>query len=316
MITSPSTSNPDVGDTLQSAESTGLPQGLPGIDVLTQLANELFATLPGGGSDSFLNATPRSPAHPMAALDLPNEEDLRKIPAGLSGVSGQSPVSFAKSPNPSDTDVGFYFLKTIQTSSPGTVPVLRPDRSGLDPTLSSALPAGISSAGSSFSPGHGRLPGSHLGSSAPNTPGIELGSQPFAGAVPPASAISTPGETLLRSLGIGGAAGASPKNGPGTTASLHYFLAAANQLAPRTPTTLELEPRQAELYNLPALGLGLNRAVEQHLSVPSSNTTTSVSAIPGAIEPVGSVASGGRSLGFRSISSMNSVLPRVTRLHR
>jgi cysteine desulfurase/selenocysteine lyase len=292
MTTSQSTSNPMAVDTFQSAEATGLPQGLPGIDALTRLANELFATVPGGGSHSFLNAAPSSPAHPMAA-DLPNEEDLRKIPAGLSGVSGQSPVSFIQSPNLSDTDAGFYFLKTIQTSSPGTVPVLRPDKSGLDPTLSSALPAGISSAGSSFSPVHGGLPGSRLGSSATHTPGIELGSQPFTGAAPPASAIGVPDETLLRSLAPpGGAAVASSQNEPGATASVYYFLAAANQPAPRTPTTLELEPRQVEFDNLPALGLGLNRAVERHLSVPSSNTATSFGAIPGSIEPAGSVASG------------------------
>jgi hypothetical protein len=196
----------------------------------------------------------------VSAVDLPNEDDLRKIPAGLAGVSGQSPVNFAQNPTPSDADAGFYFLNAVQTSTPGVLPVLRPDRPGFDPSLSSVAPNTISTGRPLASPNQADVPGTQHGSLPPHTPGIEIGSQPFAGAVPPASAFNKPGEEQLRAFpGVfAGLAGISPQGGlpaGAATGSPHYFLDGANPAAPRTPIEMALKPRNADFEVLPDLGL-------------------------------------------------------------
>ena len=265
MTTSPSTNNSGFPDAKTP--------NLGGIDecVLTQLANEFFSALPGGGG-SFLNSTPSVPANPVSAVDLPNEDDLRKIPAGLAGVSGQSPVNLAQNPAPSDADAGFYFLNAVQTSTPGVLPVLRPDRPGFDPSLSSVAPNAISSGRPLASPNQADIPGSQHGSLPPHTPGIEIGSQPFAGAVPPASAFRKPGEEPLRAFPgvLAGAAGISPQgglSGGAAAGSPHYFLEGANPVAPRIPTDLSLKPRNADFEVLPDLGLPFSS--NTHYEVPS-----------------------------------------------
>ncbi len=266
MTTNPSTSNLVAPDAALA---------VVGIDecVLTQLANEFFAAVPGGGS--FLNATPAQPTDPLAAVDLPNEDDLRKIPAGLAGVSGQSPVTLAQNPTPSDAEAGFYFLKAVQTTSPGVLPLLRPDRPGFDPSLGS-VPANVISTGRPLAaPNQADVPGAHHGSVPPHTPGIEIGSQPFAGMVPPASVFGTPGEEHLHALPglLAGAVGLSPQSGATATGaalpgSPHYFLDGASAAPPRTPTEVDLRPRDASFDLLP--DLGVPRTPGGGLNVPAS----------------------------------------------
>ncbi len=250
-----------------------------GIDecLLTRLANEFFSALPGGG-DPYLNTTPAQPANPLAAVDIPNEDDFRKIPAGLAGASGQSPVTLVQNPSPSDADAGFYFLKAVQTSSPGVLPLLRPDRPGFDPSLSSVPANAISTGRPLAAPNHADLPGTQHGSVPPHTPGIEIGSQPFAGAVPPASAFGTPGEEQLRAIPgvLAGAGGISPQSGVAATGaalsgSPHYFLDGANAAPPRTPTEVDLRSLDAHFDFLP--DLGVPSIPDNGLNIPASSAS-------------------------------------------
>jgi cysteine desulfurase / selenocysteine lyase len=243
MTTSPSTSNP----------------AYPDADVLARLANEYFAALPGNG-ESFLNLSTAARANPLKSVDLPNEDDLRKIPAGLAGVVGQGPSDIAETPSLADADQGFYFLKASETSSPGVIPVLRPDVKGFDPSLGTAGTNAVSAARPHASAGNPSVPGSQYGSQPIHTPGIEAGAQPLAGATPPFSAFEAPKEEHARAVpgALGGAVGLAPQGGlaaiEGFT-SPHYFLEGVTPTSPRAPTDVALKPRSADIEILPDLGL-------------------------------------------------------------
>ena len=142
------------------------------------------------------------------------------------------------------------------------VPALRPDLPGFDPSLSSAVPTAVSSVGPRSAPRRSGFPGSQLASSPPATPGIELGSQPFVGAIPPASAFDLPTEADLGALPalLAGAAGLSPQTGiaavgAASTGAPHYFLDSAHPTPPRTATLVNLKPRDAAFEFVPELGV-------------------------------------------------------------
>jgi cysteine desulfurase/selenocysteine lyase len=260
MTTSPSTSNP----------------GIPDPDVLARLANEYFAALPGSG-ESFLNTSTAARANPLKSVDLPNEDDLRKIPAGLAGGVGQSPSDLAETPNLGDADQGLYFLKAAETSSPGVIPVLRPDVKGFDPSLGTAGTNAVSAARPHASAGNQSVPGSQHASQPIHTPGIEAGAQPFASAVPPLSAFQAPNEKNLRGLpaAVGGAMGLDPQGviSAGEAFALpHYFLDGISQGAPRAPSSVDLKPRDAEIEILPNLGLPFTN--NTRYDVPTGLTET------------------------------------------
>ena len=261
MTTSLSTANPlPAGAGLPATP----PGGAPGPDSALPFANEFLVVVPGAGT------LPGASANPASAADIPDEEALRKIPAALAGGTGQSPVTLAQTPTVSDADAAFYFLKAAPTTSPGVLPLVRPDRPGTDPSLNSAAPAAISTANPRAPATHRGIPGSQQGSTPPHTPGIELGSQPFAGAVPPASAFPVPGEDSLRAAPgvLSGAAGASPAAALGSTGQgePHYFQGGA-LMSPRVPVVLNLPARGAEYEAVP--DLGLPRSASPNLNVPS-----------------------------------------------
>jgi len=273
MTTSLPTGNPLPAVAELPATAPGLPGEIPGLDATAPYANEFLVVVPGAGAGSLPSATPSAPATPASAVDIPNEDDLRKIQAALTGVSGQSPVTLAQAPTVSDADAGFYFLKAAPTTSPGVVPRLRPDRPGTDPNLNSVAPVAISTANPRAPTSRRSVPGSQHGSTPPHTPGLELGSQPFAGAVPPASAFPAPGEEPLRAAPgvLAGAAGASPLAGLSTAGGLvsgspHYFLE-GTQPTPRAPLDINLPARDAGYEPLP--DLGLPRSPSPALNVPA-----------------------------------------------
>ena len=239
MTTNPSTSNP----------------ALPDPAALARLANEFFAALPGASGAPVLNVVPAAASAP--AGELPGEADLRKLPAALAGGSGQQPATFATAPGPADADAPFYFLRAVPPATAGTVPALRPDRPGVDPTLSSAAPNTVSTAGPRVQPHRSGVAGSQLGSAPPATPGVEFGSLPLAGSVPPASAFGAPGEAELASLPalLAGTVGSGPRAGlPAAGAeSPHYFLELAHPTPPRTATAVDLKPRDADFEFPPEL---------------------------------------------------------------
>lgn len=271
MTTSLSTGKPLPAGTELPATAPGSPGEILGRDATAPYANEFLVVVPGAGS--LPSAVPVAPANPASAVDVPNADDLRKIPAALAGVSGQSPVTLAQAPTASDADAGFYFLKAAPPTSPGVLPLLRPDRPGADPNLNSMAPVAISTANPRAPTSQRGLPGSQHGSTPPHTPGVELGSQPFAGAVPPASAVPTPGEEPLRATPgvLAGAAGTSPLTGLGAAGGLvsgspHYFLE-GTQPTPRTPVDINLPARNAGYEPLP--DLVLPRSPSPVLNVPA-----------------------------------------------
>lgn len=255
MTTSPSTSN----------------KGLPDPEILTRLANEFFAALPGTGN-AYLNTSTAERVDPSNSVDLPNEDDLRMIPAGLAGFVGQNPGSLARNPRPEGAEQDCYFLKALESSSPGVIPVLRPDTKGLDPTLGSAGTNAVSAARPHASPGNQNIPGSQLGSMPIHTPGVEAGSQLFAGGVTPLSAHQAPREEQVRGTPavVAGSTGLSPQSNPGTGANSlapHYFMSENTATSSGSSTEILLKPRDAGLEILPDLGLPFTQNPEYE--VPS-----------------------------------------------
>lgn len=260
MTTSLSTANPlPTGAGLPATP----PGGVPDPGSATPYANEFLVVVPGAGT------VPGVPPG-VSAIEVPGEEDLRKLPAALAGGSGQSPVTLAQTPTASDADAVFYFLKTTPTTSPGVLPFVRPDRPGVDPNLNSAAPAAISTANPRAPATRHSLPGSQQGSSPPHTPGIEVGSQPFAGAVPPASAFPEPSEDSLRAGPgvLSGAIGAGPAAALASAGQGEplYFLGGALS-SPRVPVDVNLPARGAEYEAVP--DVGLPRSSSPNLNVPS-----------------------------------------------
>jgi len=285
MTTSLSTSNPLGSEPNVPAEASSVPIGAPDPTVLGRLANEFFAALPGSGGGSFLNVSPVAAINPANLVDLPSDDVLRRIPAGLAGVTGQSPASLNQSSNQTDADTSLYFLKSAEPTSPGVLPILRPDQKGFDPTLSSSAPAAVSASRPLASPTHTSVPGTQHGSTAPHTPGVELGSLPFASAVPPASAFHKPGEEDLRAIPslLAGAVGSSPQSGLAASGTAvegtpHYFLDSANQAPPRTTTDVDISPRSVNYDFLP--DLGLPRAPGSGVQTPPPGTASLPGEVP------------------------------------
>ena len=243
MTTNPSTSNPN----------------LPDLEALTHLANAYFSALPGTG-ESFLNTSTAARANPLKSADLPNEEDLRKIPAGLAGISAQSPTLFQNPTGLDESSQGFYFLKAGTPSSPGVLPVLRPDLRTLDPSLGTSGTNALSAARPHAHAGNQSLPGSQHGSLPIHTPGVEAGSQPIAAAIPPLSAFEVPNETTLRSL-PGLTSGSSGFTVPQVhshadgVSGAAYFLDDLSLTPGIPPSPVDLKPRTAEIETLADLNL-------------------------------------------------------------
>ncbi len=232
---------------------------LPDVAVLSKLANDFFTALPANLAGPGPNAA-FAPA--ASAPALPGDAQLRTLPAVLAGATGQGPGTIVTAPAAADADAAFYFLRAAQPKTPGVVPALRPDLPGFDPSLSSAVPTAVSSVGPRSAPRRSGFPGSQLASSPPATPGIELGSQPFVGAIPPASAFDLPTEADLGALPalLAGAAGLSPQTGiaavgAASTGAPHYFLDSAHSTPPRTATLVNLKPRDAAFEFVPELGV-------------------------------------------------------------
>ena len=129
MTTSLPTDKSAASGSVNPAEALAL-AGLPGVDVLTRLANEYFASLPDGGG-SFLRTTPAAstgPGYPGASLD---QAELAAIPTNLD-----------LAPDVQDASSGFYFLWPGQTPAPASVTAEQPDPPGFDSRLNPRPTAG------------------------------------------------------------------------------------------------------------------------------------------------------------------------------
>ncbi|MGZ8218563.1 hypothetical protein [Methylomagnum sp.] len=171
------------------------------------------------------SAAPPAGTPPVASsLKPPTETQARSLPGGAAGASGLSPVALAAPPSGESAETLYYFLESVQPSSPQVLPVANPQPPSLDPARrANTAPTTATAADPRGLQGRSAVPGQHHGSTAPVTPGIQAGAQPFAGAVPPASAFGPPQESHARSVpaALSGAAGSSP-----------YFL---NQATPVSP---------------------------------------------------------------------------------
>jgi hypothetical protein len=109
-------------------------------------------------------------------------------------------------PNPESGDALYFLIESARPTSPQVLPVLNLTPPGFEPPLGFTVPASSTAADPRGIPGRTAVPGQHLASTAPKTPGVELGAQPFAPRVPPASAYIAPSEEALRgtpALGAG-----------------------------------------------------------------------------------------------------------------
>jgi hypothetical protein len=175
--------------------AAGAPAGLPDAETLTQLANALFAALPGrpavpGTAADIQAAPPLTPAgdigsQPVAAyvpptsgFAPPSEAELRSAPASLSSLGGvASPATAA---NPSG-DPAYYFLEPEGAALPGAAVGIAPSsaarlESGALPTAPSPPAAFAQPA----EPGFGPLPGLAEGSVVLAPVGGAPASVPFA----------------------------------------------------------------------------------------------------------------------------------------
>ncbi|MGI2323675.1 MULTISPECIES: family 2A encapsulin nanocompartment cargo protein cysteine desulfurase [unclassified Methylococcus] len=211
--------------------------------LLRQIANALFAAVPGspvGAVEPPLAAAPAAPPQSPPGTPLPtppSEAALRSIPAALAGAIGVSPRVLQEPLEPESTGSAFYFLESARPSSPQAVPNLNVVPPGFEPPLGFTVPTVWLAADPRSAPGRSAPPGLRLGSTAPVTPGVEVGALPVAGAIPPASAFganrdvtSLPVSSELDglngiSLGQSLAPAGSPltAGGEGSEASL-YFL--------------------------------------------------------------------------------------------
>lgn len=160
---------------------------------------------------------------------LPGEAPLRGVPAAAAGASGGAPTDLVQAPSSAQAEAAYYFLEAARPTSPQVLPLLNIAPPGAEPPLGFTLPATAGGADPRGAPGRSAIPGQHLGSTAPATPGIELGAQPFVPAVPPASAFGVPNEASLRAAPAVAAGGvkAAPLPAAATPAgdgSLPYFL--------------------------------------------------------------------------------------------
>jgi len=187
---------------------------------------------------------------------------MRTVPAAVAGASGVSPQPLITPPTSASAESLYYFLDSVQTTSPQVLPVLNLASPGFEPPLGFTLPSTATAADPRGLPGRTAAPGQHFGSTAPATPGIELGSQPFAAALPPASAFGARTEEPLRGAPAvaAGAAGASPQAlvtvpGPGSAESYYYFLESVPPTSPRTLPAANPAPGDAGFGSVPDVGL-------------------------------------------------------------
>ncbi len=156
-------------------------------------------------------STPTSP---------PNDINYRGAPAGAAGAVGASPQAFVSPDNaPQSGDLPYFLIESARPTTPHVLPVLNLAPLGLEPPLDFTVPALYTAADPRGLPARTAVPGQHMGSTAPKTPGFEVGAHPGAGHITPASAFTPPSEDALR---------ASPSAGSGASgASLHPAVAAA-----------------------------------------------------------------------------------------
>ncbi len=166
---------------------------------------------------------------PSGVSGAPGEAQQRGVPAAAAGAAGASPTDLITPPAGTSAEAAYYFLQSAQPTSPQVLPLLNVAPPDAEPPLGFTVPATAGGADPRGLPGRTAVPGQHLGSTAPATPGIELGAQPFVPAVPPASSFGAPSEQGLRTAPAAAAGGAkgSPLpavQAPGVAASLPYFV--------------------------------------------------------------------------------------------
>ena len=133
---------------------------------IERVANELFKggaapALPnalnvgGGGASSAVTAPPIPGvvhAPPIAATPPPREGDLRSIPTQLAYGLGLSPLTFIRTPEPSDDTPYFLGLAGLPTAAPASIgagsvtppmPGGVPSGPGLTPPMPAGLPSGL-----------------------------------------------------------------------------------------------------------------------------------------------------------------------------
>ena len=268
---------------------------LPDPALLEKLANELFHALPerstraAGDTDVVRTAPVPGGTSPTAPADVLAEPALQSAPGAAAGATGQSADAFAGFPASADIGAPFYFLRGGNVTSPRAAPALNVMPAGSEPPFGVSAPASFTALDPRSLAGRSTPPGVHSASTAPATPGVEIGSFPAAGAVSPASAFDFPGESELRTVpaALAGAAGASPQHVVGVPTSVaagssFYFLDSIHTVPPRAATPLNIKLRDADLDLLPDLGL------EPASISPSLSAGTPVTAVLPASEPADS----------------------------
>ncbi|HUL11801.1 MAG TPA: hypothetical protein VLU73_06495 [Methylococcaceae bacterium] len=195
---------------------------------------------------------------------VPSEAQLRVVPAAAAGASGLSPQPLITPPTSASAEPLYYFLDSARPTTPQTVPALNLAPPGFEPPLGVTAPTTATAADPRALLGRTAAPGQQFGSTAPVTPAVELGAQPFVPAVPPASAFRAPSEEPLRGAPAvaAGAAGVSPQplvTAPGASESLYYFLESVAPTSPRTVPAVNLAPSDAGFGAVPDLGLASPR---------------------------------------------------------
>lgn len=159
----------------------------------------------------------------------PDGATARGVPAAAAGATGASPQPFLNPSSAHSGDVLYFLLDSARPASPQVLPVLNLAPPGFEPPLGFTIPAAATAADPRGLPGRTAAPGQHLGSTAHRTPGVELGAQPVAPRVSPASAFSPPGEESLRGspsavAGVGGVSLQPVISALGVPADRPYFL--------------------------------------------------------------------------------------------
>ena len=157
------------------------------------------------------------------ASGVPSEAQLRGVPAAASGVTGGAPTDANGLASGTSAEAAYYFLQAAQPSSPQVLPLLNVAPPGAEPPLGFTVPATAGGADPRGVPGRTAVPGQHLGSTAPATPAVELGAQPFVPAVPPASSFAPPNEVNLRPAPAVAAGATKAAHSPISPSQL-YFL--------------------------------------------------------------------------------------------
>lgn len=197
------------------------------------------------------------PTPPTGGAPVPSESVMRSLPAASAGASGASPQPLLSAPGPESGDVLYFLVDSARPTSPQVLPVLNLAPPGFEPPLGFTVPATATAADPRGVPGRTAVPGQHLGSTAPKTPGIELGAQPFVPRISPASAFATPTEGSSRSApavtaGTGGVSLQPLVTALAGADSRPYFLHEAGPYARSLPDPQDESPGfRPELVPLP-----------------------------------------------------------------